>query len=77
MSMYDKLSPYEVKVPAGESVYICQCGHTGTPPFCDGTHVNHPGKEPFAYKAEKDASIWVCGCGRTANPPFCDGSHNQ
>ncbi len=77
MSMYDRGGPYEVSVKAGEEVYICQCGATGTPPFCDGAHKSLPGDQsPYLYHAEQDTTAWICGCGKSGNMPFCDGSHN-
>ncbi len=78
MSMYDRGGPYEVPVKAGESVYICQCGATGNPPFCDGSHKDLPGDQsPYVYEADSDTTLWVCGCGKSGEMPFCDGSHND
>jgi CDGSH iron-sulfur domain-containing protein 3 len=76
MSMYSKAEPYEHTMKAGETVYICQCGHTGTPPFCDGSHKQHPGKEPHAHTAAADETLYICGCGKSDDKPWCDGSHN-
>lgn len=74
--MYTHKEPYIEALKAGESVYICQCGHTKTAPYCDGSHQQHPGTEPLVYTAETDESVYICGCGKTANKPWCDGSHN-
>ncbi|HEC18899.1 MAG TPA: CDGSH iron-sulfur domain-containing protein [Gammaproteobacteria bacterium] len=76
MSMYSRGEPYEVSLQRGDSVYICQCGFTKTPPMCDGSHNDHPGTEPLAYMAAQDETVYICGCGKTANKPWCDGSHN-
>lgn len=77
MALYDKGSPYEVTLEAGDSAYFCQCGKTGRAPFCDSSHFNStPPVQPFSYEAEEDVTLWVCGCGKSKNLPFCDGSHN-
>lgn len=73
--LYENGQPYEHNLKSGESVYICQCGQTGTPPFCDGSHQQIPGKAPYAHTAEKDETLYICGCGKSGNLPFCDGSH--
>ena len=75
MKLYEQGHPYTGDVNAGESVYICQCGQTQTPHFCDGSHKTTE-KTPFAYTAENNEQIFICGCGKTGNRPFCDGSHN-
>jgi len=77
MSMYEKGFPYMVKVKAGETVHLCQCGHSKNPPYCDGAHGAYPSGEPLAYTAQKSETLRVCGCGKTGNMPMCDGSHNR
>lgn len=75
--MFSKKSPYEVKLEAGDTAYFCRCGHTKNPPYCDGTHLDHPPFQPFEFEADEDTTVWVCGCGRSANKPWCDGSHKK
>jgi CDGSH-type Zn-finger protein len=77
MNMYSLGAPYEQELKSGETVYICQCGQTKTPPLCDGTHAQHPGFEPYSYTATADETVYICGCGKTGNKPWCDGSHNS
>lgn len=77
MSMYNQGSPYQIKLAPGETAYICQCGYTQRPPFCDGSHNEHPPSQPMAYDAEADTTLYVCGCGKSGNKPFCDGSHQS
>ena len=76
MALYDQGFPYTVKVEAGQAVYLCRCGKTSNPPYCDGSH-RGTGKEPLAHTPTEDGSIFVCGCGKSSNIPFCDGSHNK
>lgn len=33
-----KNEPFVVQVKAGERKAICNCRHSSTPPFCDGSH---------------------------------------
>ncbi len=75
MSMYTRGEPYAHTLKSGETAYICQCGHSNTPPFCDGSHTKHPGTEPLIYTVAKDETVYICGCGKTGNKPWCDGSH--
>jgi len=72
--MYSKGEPRIVNLTKGDTVYICQCGQTKTPPYCDGSHQGTD-KEPLEYTAEADDQLYLCGCGKSANIPFCDGSH--
>ncbi len=77
MSMHSCGKPYSKNITSGETVYICQCGATKTPPFCDGSHNEHPGKEPLVYTAQLDETLYICSCGKTGNSPWCDGSHQS
>jgi CDGSH-type Zn-finger protein len=76
-TVYQKGSPHIVELEAGKTVYICRCGQTGTPPFCDGTHKTLTGVTPQEHTVASDGKVYVCGCGRSGNLPFCDGSHKQ
>ncbi|MBF0368220.1 MAG: CDGSH iron-sulfur domain-containing protein [Magnetococcales bacterium] len=76
--MYQKNSPHAVTAKKGESLFICQCGHSKKAPFCDGSHKGRPEKKrPLRHVAEADDTLYVCGCGRSANMPWCDGSHKR
>jgi len=51
-----------IAVPEGKRIKLCRCGHSGTKPYCDGTHrrvdfVSRPAFEPepaFATEDEDD-----------------------
>ncbi len=77
MAMYENGYPYMHGLKSGETVYICQCGKTAMPPFCDNSHKNQPGTEPLAHTAKKDETLYICGCGKSRNLPWCDSSHNK
>ncbi len=77
MSMFDKMSPYILSEEPGKKVWICQCGHTGKPPFCDGTHKQHPPATPAALVVPEDGKLFVCGCGHSGRRPLCDGTHKK
>ncbi|TCO80624.1 iron-binding CDGSH zinc finger protein [Plasticicumulans lactativorans] len=77
MSLFDRQSPYILDLEPGSRVFICQCGHTGNPPFCDGTHKRHPGFAPSAQVVPADGKLFVCGCGHSARRPLCDGTHKK
>ncbi len=66
--------PIPVDLKAGETVYWCTCGHSGSQPFCDGSHEG-TGFAPLAFTPDKDDKYFLCQCKRTAKPPLCDGSH--
>ncbi len=54
----------------------CQCGHSETQPFCDGSHT---GTEftPLKVELGEKKRVALCQCKHTANPPYCDGTHAQ
>ena len=74
--MYSKGEPIVTDVKKDDTVYICRCGLTKTPPYCDGSHAGTD-KTPLAYTAKSSEQLYVCGCGKSANMPFCDGSHQN
>jgi len=76
MGMNDQGYPYVVKVEAEKTVYLCQCGKTASPPYCDASHQG-TGISPLAFTPESDGNIHICGCGKTGTAPLCDGSHNR
>ena len=46
----------EITIAEGHRVKLCRCGHSGTKPYCDGTHrrvdfVSRPTFEPEPVKA--------------------------
>lgn len=77
MSLYDKGSPYEVRLEEGDRVDFCRCGLTKRPPFCDTSHFDHPPALPYTYEADSDITLRICGCGKSNNLPFCDCSHSR
>ena len=47
-----------ITVPEGKTIKLCRCGHSGTKPYCDGTHrrvdfVSRPTFEPEPVAAPR------------------------
>ena len=56
--------------------YWCGCGHTKTPPYCDGSHEKvSGGSTPIEFEVTEESDVALCGCGLTKTPPYCDGTH--
>ncbi|MEM7660353.1 MAG: sterol desaturase family protein [Bacteroidota bacterium] len=66
--------PIWVELKEGEAYLWCQCGHTKTAPFCDGSH-HGTGQKPLRFVAAKTGKKRLCNCKLTAHGPFCDNSH--
>jgi CDGSH-type Zn-finger protein len=66
--------PVEVNLTAGEEIWFCTCGKSGTQPFCDGAHKGSSFR-PLGHTPETTGPAWLCQCKQTSTPPFCDGSH--
>ena len=69
-------TPYGVEVEAGRDYWWCQCGRSGSQPFCDGSHKG-TGFAPVQYTADASETAWFCGCKHTGDQPMCDGSHKN
>ena len=69
-------TPYGVEVEAGRDYWWCQCGRSGSQPFCDGSHKG-TGFVPVQYTADASETAWFCGCKHTGDQPMCDGSHKN
>lgn len=67
-------APIEVEVEAGQTVWWCACGKSGSQPFCDGSH-RGSGFVPLGHTPTAGGSVFLCACKHSKNPPFCDGTH--
>lgn len=69
--------PHLLELPPGEYLW-CACGHSKTPPLCDGCHDSDGSLPPLAFTVTpRSGLLWLCGCKHTRTPPFCDGAHNR
>jgi CDGSH-type Zn-finger protein len=59
-----------------ETLKICNCQGTRTPPICDdshrGTHV-----EPLQFQVEEGKTYKICQCLLSSTFPICDGSQDD
>ncbi|MCW8932734.1 MAG: CDGSH iron-sulfur domain-containing protein [Gammaproteobacteria bacterium] len=74
--MYSKGQPMTIDIMSGDTIYICRCGQTKTPPYCDGSH-RDTDSEPYEYTAKTNQQLYLCRCGKSKEIPFCDGSHKM
>jgi CDGSH-type Zn-finger protein len=65
--------PFVVHCQPGKYAW-CQCGRSGTYPYCNGTH-RGSADSPLKIVIEEARTVVWCACGTTGNRPFCDGSH--
>jgi len=68
------------ELPQRETYVLCRCGHTSTPPFCDGSHGRHgfdgtetAGRSGYSARATKleGAGLDLLDDGRSAFARFC------
>lgn len=55
------------KLPQAETYLLCRCGHTATPPFCDGAHtdISFDGNETASTEPYRSRAVAVEGPGLT------------
>jgi CDGSH-type Zn-finger protein len=68
--------PYATGIEKGREYFLCQCGQTDTPPFCDGAHTDTK-YSPLSYLATETGMVDLCGCRESATFPLCDGTHKN
>ena len=71
-----KKEPAKVTVKPG-TYFWCQCGHSETQPFCDGTHRKKSTLRPLKVEFDEEKTVYFCQCKQTSTPPFCDGTHKK
>lgn len=71
-----EFKPIPVELKKGKHYYWCQCGHSKSQPFCDGSHEAYY-CEPVLFSVEEDQTRKLCTCKQTSNPPYCDGTHRK
>lgn len=61
-----------IDVEAGKDLYVCRCGESQNPPFCDGSHSKAGFVAEPAEPATKDIHVWEGKSIRTFfNPNTC------
>ncbi|MCL4742662.1 MAG: CDGSH iron-sulfur domain-containing protein [Phycisphaerales bacterium] len=63
MVRFDRDGPYKIEpgqVPADKPIWVCGCGLTKNPPFCDGSHKPCRNEQPGTlYVYDKDRATVV------------------
>jgi CDGSH-type Zn-finger protein len=77
--IYDK-KPFKFRCEKGKVYFWCNCGHSHTQPFCDGTHKTEKLRirlRPVKFVPTEDKDYWFCNCKQTEHRPLCDGTHKK
>ena len=68
--------PVPIDVEAGKSYFLCTCGYSSNPPFCDGSHQAAGEFVPLKWTAPRTERVLLCACKHADGQPLCDGRHD-
>jgi CDGSH-type Zn-finger protein len=68
--------PISVELKKGKIYNWCQCGHSKSQPFCDGSHKGYF-CEPILVTVSEDQTRKLCTCKQSNDKPYCDGTHTK